>query len=67
MPLRKPTLEQKVATLLNVNEAAELLRVHPVTAYRWARSRRIPSIRIGPRVVRFDPRALERFISSQAV
>jgi excisionase family DNA binding protein len=53
--------------LLDVDQAAAVVGVHPVTLYRWARARRIPCVRIGARVIRFDPRALERFIESHSV
>jgi excisionase family DNA binding protein len=50
--------------LLDIEEAAELLGVAVATLYRWSRAKRVPCIRIGPRVIRFDPRALDKFIAS---
>src|SRR5215831_10029166 len=38
---------------LTVNEVAERLRVHPWTIYNWARSRRLPCIRLSKRTLRF--------------
>ena len=50
--------------LLDIRQAAEILRVHPGTVYRWARAHRVPSVRISARVLRFDPRALDKFIAA---
>ncbi len=41
--------------LLTAEELAARLRLRPSTVRRWARRRRIPAIRISPKVVRFDP------------
>ena len=64
MALSKPTVDQQITALLDIDQAAKVLAVHPATLYRWARSNRVPVIRIGSRVLRFDPRALDRFIAS---
>lgn len=53
--------------LIDVETAAQALGVHPATLYRWARARRVPCIRLGPRVIRFDPRGLEQFLRSSTV
>jgi len=53
--------------LLDVDQAADLVGVHPVTLYRWARQRKIPCVRIGARVIRFDPRSLEKFIDRSTI
>jgi excisionase family DNA binding protein len=53
--------------LLDIDEAAGILGVHPATLYRWSRSRRVPCIRIGARLIRFDPRALEKFLAQNTV
>lgn len=39
--------------LLNRNEAAVILRVHPITLFKWAQAGWIPTIRIGPKMLRF--------------
>lgn len=67
MALSKPTIDQQITTLLDIDQAAKVLAVHPATLYRWARLSRVPVIRIGARVLRFDPRALERFIAANSV
>jgi excisionase family DNA binding protein len=38
---------------LTVKEVAERLRVHPWTVYMWARSGRLPCIRLSKRSLRF--------------
>jgi excisionase family DNA binding protein len=53
--------------LLDIEKAAEVLGIHVATLYRWARAKRVPCIRMGPRVIRFDPRALERFLAQNTV
>ena len=40
--------------LLNKEELAERLRVYPATVMKWEKEGRIPSIRVSPRVIRFD-------------
>jgi excisionase family DNA binding protein len=40
--------------LLNKAEVAERLGVSPETVAKWAREKRIPEIRISPKVRRFD-------------
>jgi excisionase family DNA binding protein len=67
MDPRKRSIDEQIAALLDINQAAERLAVHPMTLYRWARAGRVPAIRIGARVLRFDSRALERFISANSV
>jgi excisionase family DNA binding protein len=66
MDPRKRSIDAQIAALLDINQAAERLAVHPMTLYRWARAKRVPAIRIGPRVLRFDPRALDRFIAASS-
>jgi excisionase family DNA binding protein len=56
-----------VTKLLDVEQAAQVLGLHPGTLYRMARARRIPCIRIGQRVIRFDPRALDRYLHQSTV
>ena len=54
-----------IGRLLTVNEAAQALRVHPVTLYEWVSAGRIPSIKLGRKRL-FDPRALQRWLAQQA-
>jgi hypothetical protein len=48
MNVRKPSIDEQIEALLDINPAAEMLTVHPMTLYRWARAKRVPSIRISP-------------------
>lgn len=44
--------------LLTARELAKQLRVCHETIHGWARTGRIPSIRVNSKVVRFDPSAI---------
>jgi excisionase family DNA binding protein len=51
-------------TVLTIPEAAKLLRISPLIAYKHARSGRLPSIRLGRRVL--VPRAaLDKFLAGE--
>jgi excisionase family DNA binding protein len=52
--------------LLTAREAAALLTVKPSTLLAWARDRRVPTIRLGPRHLRWS-RPLLRQIRDQAL
>ncbi len=52
--------------LYDVHQAAALLNVSVFTIRKWVRERRMPVTRLG-RAVRFDPRALERFIERRTL
>lgn len=52
--------------LVDIKAAARALAVSPLTLRRWVRERRISYVRVG-RLVRFDPRALARFIETNSV
>jgi len=47
--------------LLKVGEAPRFLRLKVDTVYRKARLREVPSVKVG-RTLRFDTKALERFV-----
>lgn len=66
MSERRRTVDEQITVLLDIDEAARVLSVHPATLYRWARARRVPSIRIGACVLRFDPAALRRFLDAHS-
>jgi len=51
--------------LLKVGEAARLLGLKVDTVYKKARLREVPSVRVG-RALRFDVRALERFVEQHS-
>jgi excisionase family DNA binding protein len=46
---------------LTVKEVAERLRVHPWTIYMWARSGRLPCIRLSKRTLRFLEKDIARY------
>lgn len=46
---QSPDRSQHFEPLLDVGQAAALLRVHPKTAQKWAREGRIPAIHYGKR------------------
>ena len=52
--------------LLRVEEASQYLGLEVDTVYREARLRELPSVKVG-RSLRFDVKALERFIEKQTV
>lgn len=47
--------------LLNVGDAARLLRLSPHTLYRWVIEGRVPTVRLGRRLL-FDPVALRAWV-----
>ena len=52
--------------LLNVEEAAEYLGLAVDTVYKKARLRELPSVKVG-RALRFDLKALERFVEQHTI
>jgi len=52
--------------LITATEVAERLGVDVSTVHRWARAGEIPAFRLG-RVVRFDPDAVDAWVSGQMV
>ncbi len=52
--------------LLNVREAAQYLGLEVDTVYKKARLREVPCVKVG-RAVRFDVKALERFIEQHTI
>ena len=52
--------------LLNVREAAEYLRLEVDTVYKKSRLRELPSVKVG-RALRFDVKALERFVEKHTI
>ena len=47
--------EKKLET---AEELAERLHLKPNTIWKWSRQGKIPSVRISPKVIRFDPVAV---------
>jgi len=52
--------------LLNVREAAQFLGLEVDTVYKKARLREVPYVKVG-RALRFDLKALERFIEQHTI
>jgi excisionase family DNA binding protein len=52
--------------LLNVREAAQYLGLEVDTVYKKARLRELPFVKVG-RALRFDLKALERFVEQHTV
>jgi excisionase family DNA binding protein len=53
---------QTETTLLDVNEAAAVLRLKPATLRRWVFARKIPFVKVGARAIRFKRAELDRLI-----
>jgi excisionase family DNA binding protein len=52
--------------LLNVREAAQFLGLEVDTVYKKSRLREVPCVKVG-RALRFDVKALERFIEQHTI
>jgi excisionase family DNA binding protein len=52
--------------LLNVREAAQYLGLEVDTVYKKARLREVPCVKVG-RALRFDVKALERFVEQHTI
>ncbi|NLH48569.1 MAG: helix-turn-helix domain-containing protein [Myxococcales bacterium] len=53
--------------LLNIAEAAVLLRVRPTALYRWIKAGAIPHLRLSKNKIRFEKNALLVWINSKSV
>jgi excisionase family DNA binding protein len=53
--------------LLTADEAAKLLKIARRTLLRWARDRKIESVRVSRKVVLFTAEAIDRFLSAKTV
>jgi len=49
--------------LLDVREAAALLKLKPVTLYQWAYQRRIPVVKLFGRALRFRQSVIDKIIA----
>ena len=54
-------------TLLNYSEVAEWLQIKTGTLYSMVSRQEIPYLRVSPRVVRFDPEVLGRWLERKEV
>lgn len=51
--------------LLTIKEVAAVLGVTPRTVERWKAARIVPFVRLGPGTIRFQQKAIERFIAKR--
>ncbi|HDK26745.1 MAG TPA: DNA-binding protein [Candidatus Atribacteria bacterium] len=49
---------------LTAKQVAEYLQVKPLTVYQWARTNKIPAIKIG-RIWRFNKEVIDDFLKKQ--
>jgi excisionase family DNA binding protein len=56
-------LSSRPDRLLDVHEAAQLLSVQPTTMYQWAYQRRIPTVKLMGRALRFRESDLQKLIA----
>jgi excisionase family DNA binding protein len=62
---KKP--EQKIPKLLTLQEACDILKVHPNTLRQWDKNGILPAIRIGTkRVRRYKKESIINFLQSQS-
>ena len=53
--------------LMTYDETAALLGLPKGTLYSWVHERRVPHIRLGPRLVRFSRRAMTAWLEAHVV
>jgi len=53
--------------LLTYEQAARALGIKLNTLYSWVRDRKIPHVRLGDRLVRFDHAEIEKFVEDRRV
>ena len=51
--------------LLNVTEVAERFGVKKDTIYLWVRTKALPHIKLGGRIIRFESSAINNWIAAQ--
>jgi excisionase family DNA binding protein len=55
-----------LARLITVATVASMARVSTRTVYAWASTGALPSIRLGARTIRFDPKAVQAYLESRS-
>lgn len=60
-------MENTKTELLNARQVAEILGVTPWTVYDLAYKRRIPYVKLGVKMMRFDINEIKKFINRQTV
>lgn len=59
------TTSESEDRLLDVNEAARMLGVKPKTVYDWAYQRRIPSVKLFDKSLRFRLSTIQKLIANE--
>ena len=59
--------ERRGCDLMTYEETAALLGVPKGTLYSWVFERRVPHVRLGPRLVRFSRKALAEWVAERTV
>jgi len=57
-------MNNNIPSLLSLQQAAEILDVHPVTLVRWEKEGKISLVHLGPRSIRITQDEVTRFIQS---
>ncbi|MBP7583055.1 MAG: helix-turn-helix domain-containing protein [Spirochaetes bacterium] len=60
------SIEPQARRTLSINEAAARYGFSKHTFYKMVSARRIPFLRIGPKIIRFDADALDRFFFEES-
>ena len=47
---------------MTIRQVADMLQTHPQTVQRWIREGRLDAYRVGDRILRITPEALEAFL-----
>ncbi|OBY30479.1 hypothetical protein ACT18_17700 [Mycolicibacter kumamotonensis] len=63
--MREPLIDS-LAKMPNTKQAAELLGVSEATLRKWVRDGMIPAVRIGKKLLRFDPKDLAAVVRKSA-
>lgn len=50
--------------MLTVKEVAKILKIHPITVYRWIERGELKAVRIGTRSIRIREKDLDNLIKS---
>lgn len=58
-------IDNRIRELLTIKDVARLLRCSEVTVRHWVQQGKIPTVRPVPRMVRFDTRTIEKWLSER--
>lgn len=61
-----PSQNNKHPELLTLQEACEMLKVHPNTLRQWDKNGTLPAIRISPRMRRYKKEDIIKFLQSKS-